>query len=264
MSGSARLTTVVVCSPEAALLEAISERLGKDGYAPLPASDALTASRLCRLTRPDLLIVDLGLPDGAAPALLRERAQHRDFSEVGMLALAGKTDSIAMLREDPELAPDEYLGCPFDLDELGSRLRSILRRRHSGDERVVRLGELVIDPPRHKVTLGATEVHLSRKEFLLLRVLASDPTRVFSKDELLREIWGVGHLGDRTRSLDATRVGCAEILTRGTGDLSSTAGASGIGSSIPPMTPPREGARTDDASLGPSRCQFGAWGFLPH
>jgi DNA-binding response OmpR family regulator len=195
--------TVVVCSPEEPLLEAISERLAEDGYAPLPAANASAASRLCRFTRPDLLIVDLGLPDGTGLALLRERTRDPDFPALGALALAGAEDSVAMLREDPELALDDYLRRPFDLDELRVRLQGILHRRGGGDERVVRLGELVIDPPRRKVTVGGAEVHLSKKEFLLLRVLASDPTRVFPKDELLRAVWGLRYPAGRTRTLDS-------------------------------------------------------------
>lgn len=145
-----------------AFLEAISERLGEEGYAPLPAADASTASRLCRFTGPDLLIVDLALPDGTAEALLREGTRHPDFPDVGVLALAGRGNSIAMLR-DPEPALDDYLRRPFDLDELSARVHGILRRRHGGEERVVRLGGLVIEPPRHKVTVGGAEVHLARK-----------------------------------------------------------------------------------------------------
>lgn len=197
------IATVVVCSSEDPLLEAISERLGEEGYAPVPAANASAASRLCRFTRPDLLIVDLRLPDGAAEDLLRERGRQPDFADVGVLALVGRGESIAMLREDPELALDDYLRRPFDLDELSVRVQGILRRRHGGDERVVRVGDLVIDPPRHKVTVGGAEVHLARKEFLLLRVLASDPTRVFPKEELLRAVWGLRYPSGRTRTLDS-------------------------------------------------------------
>jgi len=197
------IAAVVVCSSEEPFLEAISERLGEDGYAPLPAADASAASRLCRFTRPDLLIVDLALPNGTAPALMRERTRRPDFPDVGVLALAGRGESIAMLREDPELALDDYLRRPFDLDELSVRVQGILRRRHGGEERVVRLGGLVIDPPRHKVTVDGAEVHLARKEFLLLRVLAGDPTRVFRKDELLRAVWGLRHPSGPTRTLDS-------------------------------------------------------------
>jgi len=68
---------------------------------------------------------------------------------------------------------------------------------------VLRLGDLVIDPPRYKVTVGDREVRLARKELILLRVLASDPTHVFSKEELLREVWGVGRTAASTRTLDS-------------------------------------------------------------
>jgi DNA-binding winged helix-turn-helix (wHTH) protein/DNA-binding XRE family transcriptional regulator len=86
---------------------------------------------------------------------------------------------------------------------LRHRLETILRRRHSRDDVVVRLGELPVDPARRKVMVGDREPHLARKEFVLLRVLAGDPTRVFSKDELLRAVWGLRHSPGRTRTLDS-------------------------------------------------------------
>lgn len=104
---------------------------------------------------------------------------------------------------DPGLAVDDYLRRPVDLDELLVRLQGILYRRGGGHGRVVRRGELVVDPQRRRVTVGDAEVSLARKEFLLLRVLASDPTRVFSKEELLRAVWGLRYPPARTRTLDS-------------------------------------------------------------
>ena len=83
------------------------------------------------------------------------------------------------------------------------RLEAILRRRHGRDDAVLRLGDLVIDPPRHKVTVGDRTGRLAPREFTLLRTLASDPTRVFSKEELLRDIWGAGRTAASARNLDS-------------------------------------------------------------
>jgi DNA-binding response OmpR family regulator len=201
--GAEVIATVIVCSASEPQLEAICDRLIDDRYAPLPAATASAASRLCRYGRAELLILDLGLPHHAALSLLRERTEWDDFPDIGVLALMDRGDDPAVLTDDPALAVDDYLKRPFILDELRHRLETILRRRHSRDDVVVRLGELLVDPARRKVMVGEREVHLARKEFVLLRVLASDPTRVFSKDELLRAVWGLRHTPGRTRTLDS-------------------------------------------------------------
>jgi DNA-binding response OmpR family regulator len=98
---------------------------------------------------------------------------------------------------------DDCVLRPFAYDELRARITATLRRRHSRHDEQVRVGEILIDPARRKVTVGEREVHLAKKEFTLLRVLASDPTRVFSKDELLRDVWGLRTPAGRTRTLDS-------------------------------------------------------------
>ena len=102
-----------------------------------------------------------------------------------------------------DLGADDYVQKPFGYEELRARITAVLRRRHSRKDGPVRTGEILIDPARRKVTVGDREVHLAKKEFTLLRVLASDPTRVFSKDELLRDVWGIRAPAGRTRTLDS-------------------------------------------------------------
>src|SRR5262249_29883275 len=86
--------------------------------------------------------------------------------------------------------------------ELRARIAAVLRRRASRRDGPLRVGDLVLDPVRRKVTVGGEEGPLAKKEFTLLRILASDPTRVFSKQELLRDVWGFSTAG-RTRTLDS-------------------------------------------------------------
>jgi DNA-binding response OmpR family regulator len=92
---------------------------------------------------------------------------------------------------------------PFSYAELKGRVMAVLRRGHNRHEKPVRVGDLIVDPGRRKVTVGEREVALAKKEFTLLWVLASDPTRVFSKDELLRDVWGAAAPPGRTRTLDS-------------------------------------------------------------
>lgn len=203
-SDAAGRTRIVVCSPTEGRLEPICEWLIEHReYSPLPATTAAEAARLCRYTRPELLVVDLDLPGDSGLDLLRGRAEA-DLLDLPVLLLIDRGDDFEALMEvDPLLAVDDTLRKPFDLDELGGRIAAILRRRHSRGDEVVRVGELLIDPPRRKVSVGDREVHLARKEFALLRVLAGDPTRVFSKEELMAAVWGLRRPAGSTRTLDS-------------------------------------------------------------
>jgi DNA-binding response OmpR family regulator len=175
-----------------------------DRYSPLPAATAAEAARLCRYTRPSLLVVDLDLPNDSWLGLLRERGEADYLVNVPVLLLIDRGFDIKpLIRQDPLLAVDDTLRKPFDLDELVGRMTAILRRRHSRGDAVVRVGELLVDPPRRKVFVGDREVHLAKKEFALLRVLATDPTHVFSKDELLAAVWGLKQPAGSTRTLDS-------------------------------------------------------------
>ena len=88
------------------------------------------------------------------------------------------------------MGADEYLQKLFLYEEVKTRIDTTIRRRHNRHEEPVRVGELLIDPGRRQAKVGDREVRLSKKEFTLSRPLASDPIRVFSKDELLRDVWG--------------------------------------------------------------------------
>jgi DNA-binding response OmpR family regulator len=97
---------------------------------------------------------------------------------------------------------DDYVVKPFQVEELVWRLRAVLRRREGRREGPRRIGELLIDPSTREVRVGGRRVELANKEFALLRALAAEPTRVFSKQELLRDVWDFRSLG-RTRTLDS-------------------------------------------------------------
>ncbi len=102
-----------------------------------------------------------------------------------------------------EVAADACLQKPFAYEDLRVRIEAILRRDHGRLDEPIRVGELLIDPGRRKVTVSDREVRLAKKEFTLLWVLASDPTRVFAKEELVRDVWGLRGEAARTRTLDS-------------------------------------------------------------
>jgi DNA-binding response OmpR family regulator len=200
------LATVVVCEDDEPTLELLCDHLEADRYEVLPAPSASDALRLCHYKQPDLLLLDLLLPDAPGLDVLR---QIRDADgatspfDPGLLVIvvsgrASEHDRVRGLRE----GADDYLSKPFHYPELAARIGNLLRRREGRREGPARIGELVIDPATREVRVGDRPVDLAAKEFALLRALASDPRRVFTKEELLRDVWGYRSLG-RTRTLDS-------------------------------------------------------------
>jgi DNA-binding response OmpR family regulator len=200
------IATVVVCEDDQATLGLLCDHLTADCFTALPAPSASDALRLCQYKQPDLLLLDLCLPDAGGLDVLREIRESdgvaaRFDPELPVIVLSGKASSEDRVRGF-ESGADDYLVKPFHYPELRARIKSVLRRRSERKEGPCRVGEIVIDPARRVVRVGERPVDLSNKEFALLRQLASDPTRVFTKEELLRDVWGFRSLG-RTRTLDS-------------------------------------------------------------
>ncbi|MGH3371485.1 MAG: response regulator transcription factor, partial [Nocardioidaceae bacterium] len=200
------LARVVVCEDDEPTLELLCDHLQADRYEVLPAPSASDALRLCHYKQPDLLLLDLLLPDAAGLDVLREirdadGATSQFDPGLPVIIVSGRGsehDRVRGLRE----GADDYLSKPFHYPELAARIGNLLQRRDGRREGPTRIGELVIDPATREVRVGDRPVDLAAKEFALLRALASDPRRVFTKEELLRDVWGYRSLG-RTRTLDS-------------------------------------------------------------
>jgi DNA-binding response OmpR family regulator len=201
------IATIVVCEDDDATLDLLCENLNADRFDVLPAPSAADALRLCRYNHPDMLLLDLALPDASGLDVIREirdadGIESRFDPHLPIIVLTGRSGPTDRVR-GLEVGADDYVQKPFSYEELRARIQAVMRRRHSRHDGPVKVGELLIDSARHKVMVGEREVHLAKKEFTLLRVLASDPTRVFSKDELLRDVWGFKAPAGRTRTLDS-------------------------------------------------------------
>ena len=200
------LGVVVVCEDDEATLELLCDHLTADRYDAIPAPSASDALRQCHYRNPDLLLLDIELPDASGLDVLREirraeRSTGRYDSKLPVIVLSGRTSDVDRVRGLDEGA-DDYLPKPFYFPELSARIRSVLRRRDERRSGPTRIGDLVIDPSRRIVRVDGTEVGLANKEYELLLLLASDPRRVFTKAELLRDVWGYRTTG-RTRTLDS-------------------------------------------------------------
>lgn len=200
------LATVVVCEDDEPTRELICDNLLADRYRALPAPSAADALRLCGYNQPDLIVLDLMLPDASGIDVLRElRAANGSSSrfdpELPVIVLSGcgtETDRVRALSE----GADDFLVKPFHYPELVARIAAVLRRRGAKRSGAIRVGDLFVDPVTRRVKVGSRPVELANKEFALLRTLASEPERVFTKQELLKDIWGYQSLG-RTRTLDS-------------------------------------------------------------
>jgi DNA-binding response OmpR family regulator len=198
--------TVVVCEDDEATLELLCDHLKADRFEALGAPSASDALRLCRYKQPDLLVLDLALPDASGLDVLREirgsdGVASRFDPDLPVVVLTGRGADADRVR-GLEAGADDYLVKPFHYPELRARIAAVLRRGGPRREGPRRVGEIVVDPVRRKAWVAGVVVTLSNKEFSLLRMLASDPHRVFSKAELLEEVWGYKTPG-RTRTLDS-------------------------------------------------------------
>jgi DNA-binding response OmpR family regulator len=199
--------TILVVEDDDATRTFLADNLTADGYDLLVAESARDALKLLERKFPDLVIVDVGLPDGSGLDLVQtvreaDGAVSRVDPNTPMMVLSGRAAELDRLRGF-ERGADDYLAKPYSYPELRARMAALLRRaqgrRAAGRMRV---GGLVIDPPSREVRLHGQRLALSQKEFGLLRLLASEPSRVFTKDEIMRTVWGYGSLGT-SRTLDS-------------------------------------------------------------
>ena len=204
--GAERQSLLVVEDDEATR-SFLAENLEADGFKVATATGAAEALRAIEVRSPSLVVLDLRLEDGNGLELLdRVRAADglasRIDPDVPVLVLSGRGSDPDRVRGFARGA-DDYLVKPLLYQELLARVRALLRRSQGRVRRgVVRVGELTLDPATRVVRLGERAVELSVKEFALLHALAEDPTRVYAKPELLRDVWGYAAMGN-TRTLDA-------------------------------------------------------------
>ncbi len=214
----AQSATILIVEDHRTTRTFLADNLSADGYEVIEAEDLGEARHLLGSTFPDLAIVDLGLPDGDGLELLAhvraaDRIAGRLDPDLPLLVLSGRVSELDRLRGFDRGA-DDYLLKPFSYHELSARVRALLRRtqRRPGAGRM-RVGSLELDPLSRQVWVGGQSVSLSKKEFALLRALAGEPTKVFTREELLRGVWGFMAMG-QTRTLDSHAFRLRQKLNR--------------------------------------------------
>jgi DNA-binding response OmpR family regulator len=199
--------TILLVEDDAATRTFLADNLAADGYDLLVADCAADGLRLLERKFPDLALLDLGLPDASGFELLRrvrgsDGVGDRVDPDTPVMVVSGRASELDRVRGFDRGA-DDYVCKPFSYPELRGRVAALLRRAdRSPTHGRLRAGPLEVDPPAREVHLYGERIVLSQKEFALLRTLVTDPTRVFTKEELLRTIWGFRSMGS-TRTLDS-------------------------------------------------------------
>jgi DNA-binding response OmpR family regulator len=199
--------TILIVEDDVATGTFLADNLTADGYELRVATTLGEALRALERDHVDLAVVDVGLPDGSGLELLRRVREaggpgSRLDARLPLIVVSGRAGETDRVRGF-ERGADDFVGKPFAYGELRLRVAALLRRaRERRVEGRVRVGELELDPLSRDVRVRGTRVVLSQKEFALLRQLAADPTRVWTKSELLRDVWGFRAYG-ATRTLDS-------------------------------------------------------------
>jgi two-component system alkaline phosphatase synthesis response regulator PhoP len=194
------MPTVLVVDDAPDILRLTRDYLEHAGFSVLTASDGRGALQLAGTRKPDLLILDLGLPDQDGLDVARQLRRTSDLPIIMLTARAEETDKLVGL----ELGADDYLTKPFSPRELVARVRAVLRRIDGSrtGSGVLRAGRLELDVGRMLVTLDGRRVDLTPTEFQLLEAMARQPGRVFTRSQLLDAIHGVA-FESYERAIDA-------------------------------------------------------------
>ncbi len=182
---------VLVVEDEETLLFTLSHNLKREGYEVITAHRGDDGLRLAREKHPDLILLDLMLPGIDGMQICRLLRRDSTVPILMLTALGGEGDRVAGL----DTGADDYITKPFGMRELMARIRAHLRRAASGREETtiatpVHSGDLQIDPERREVRRAGAVIRLKPKEFELLHFFAQNPGRVFSREQILEDVWG--------------------------------------------------------------------------
>ncbi|HUL41790.1 MAG TPA: phosphate regulon transcriptional regulator PhoB [Burkholderiales bacterium] len=194
-------TTVLVVEDEPAIQELLAATLIRAGYDVQRAPDANIAMESLHNSLPDMILLDWMLPGRSGLAFARELRNNPRTKTVPIImvtARAEEENKVAGL----EQGVDDYITKPFSPRELLARVKAVLRRRapHSTDD-AVKIGSLVLDPVSHRVYVGDSSLHIGPTEFRLLHFLMTHPDRVYSRAQLLDQVWG-DHVFLEERTVD--------------------------------------------------------------
>jgi two-component system response regulator RegX3 len=193
--------TVLMVEDEESITKPLSEALEREGFATETADTAQAALETAERVNPDLVLLDVMLPDGSGFEVCRTLRERSKVPIIMLTARGDETDRIVGL----ELGADDYIVKPFSAREVAARIRAVLRRADTPTaeppaERF-EIGELTLDPGKRSASLNGTELDLTRREFELLQLLLSEAGTVITRERLIDEVWDTNWFGS-TKTLD--------------------------------------------------------------
>lgn len=189
---------ILVVDDETDILEIISYNLRSAGYDTVIAKDGSEAIQKAKIFRPDLIMLDIMMPNKNGIDTCRDLRKLPEFKDTMILFLTALNDEKSEI-EGLNMGADDYIAKPIKPKLLVSRINALFRRLYKEEETKLLLGDLTIDREKFAVTYKDQEIVLAKKEFELLQLLASKPGRVFLRNEILNQVWGTEVIvGDRT------------------------------------------------------------------
>jgi two-component system, OmpR family, response regulator RegX3 len=195
--------TVLLVEDEESITEPLTAALAREGFDAHPARSAAEALALAPKLEPDIVLLDVGLPDASGFDVLRELRKGSRVPVVMLTARGEEADRIVGL----ELGADDYVVKPFSAREVAARIRAVLRRVEDGGApaatpaATLAIGDVRLDPARREATLAGAPVELARKEFDLLELLMREAGTVVTRERLIEEVWDTNWFGS-TKTLD--------------------------------------------------------------
>jgi two-component system KDP operon response regulator KdpE len=187
-------TRVLVVDDETAILRFLKPALEANGYDMVSAGTVAEATKRIAAESPDIVLLDLGLPDGDGKEVIK---RAREWSDVPIIVLSARERETEKI-ESLDLGADDYVNKPFNVGELLARMRAALRHRmqRKAEVPVLRVGDLEVDAVRHRATRAGLELKLTPKEFELLSFLSKHAGRVLTHRQILTAVWGPAHTED--------------------------------------------------------------------
>jgi len=199
--------TVLIVDDEASIREMIAIALEMAGYHYIEAADAKTAHGLIVDQRPDLIILDWMLPGTTGIDLARRLKRDDGTNEIPIIMLTAKTEEDNRI-QGLEAGADDYISKPFSPREMVARLKAVLRRTTpAGADTPVEIGGIHLDPAGHWVTVDGKNVNIGPTEYRLLQFFMTHPERVYTREQLLDQVWGGGvYVEERTVDVHISRL----------------------------------------------------------
>lgn len=187
-------TRALVVDDEVAILRFLKPALEANNYEMISAATVAEAVKHIAAEAPDIVLLDLGLPDGDGKDVIR---RVREWSDVPIVVLSARDREIEKI-ESLDLGADDYVNKPFNVGELMARMRTALRHRmqRKAETPILRVGDVEVDAVRRRVLRAGKELKLTPKEFDLLSFLARNAGRVVTHKQILAAVWGVAHTED--------------------------------------------------------------------